>query len=289
MKEIDWMNDLPLQRTSELLRGVIELLWSKPDGMAGNDIITSLSQLVKLTEYESGFAPSSLIPRYERTVRIATLPLVKVGWMIKTEKGFWYITKDGRDVCRRISQPQDLLIEALRLTENDRQVTSELHISLELIQERAWENFTRFIQGKSEIEIQELISLLFEAMQYHVIWKAPPQKKRGLIDMILGIDPVGAGARRILVMVRHTGQPITAEGLRSFNSILAPNDFGLIFSTGGFTSEVKGMLNKEDYQKINAMDLEKFFDVWTKHYGKLSLDAHTLLPLKMLFVLSPPR
>lgn len=282
------MNDLSLERVSELIRGVIELLWKRPDGLAGSEVIARLPEIVHLTEYESSFLSSSYLPRYARTVRLATLPLMKAGWLMKTDKGLWLITEDGRDACRRFSRPSDLFSEALRLSNDDQKNIPEILVSLELTQEEAWDVIANYIRGKNTIEIRRLIAGLFEAMQYHIVWVAPPQKKRGLIDMVANVDPVGAKAQRILIQVKHSGQPVTVEGLKSFSSVLGVNDFGLLFSTGGFTSEVRDVLNKGDYQKINAMDLAKFYDLWIKHYEKLSREAHTLLPLRAIFFLSPP-
>jgi len=282
------MNDFPVERVSELIRGVIELLWAKPDGLSGSDVIARLPQIIQLTEYEASFLPSSRLPRYEHTVRLATLPLVKAGWLVKTDKGKWHLTEDGRAVCRRFSRPLDIVLEASKLSTDDRKNLPENLVSLEVIQEEAWENISNYLKARNSVEIRRLIAVLFEAMQYHIIWAAPPQKKRGLIDMIANIDPVGANARRILIEVKHSGQPVTMEGLKSFYSILGTNDFGLLFSTGGFTSETREVLHKGDYQNINAMDLEKFYDIWIRHYDKLSREAHTLLPLHTIFFLSPP-
>lgn len=282
------MNNLPLERVSELVRGVIELLWTKPDGLSGSEVVARLPEIIPLTEYETGFSSSSRLPRYAHTVRLATLPLVKAGWLIKTDKGQWILTEDGRVACRRFSRPMDLFLEASRLSNDDQKNLPENLVSLELMQEEAWENISKYLRAKNSVEIRRLIALLFEAMQYHITWVAPPQKKRGLIDMIANIDPVGANAWRILIEVKHSGQPVTMEGLKSFSSILGSNDFGLLFSTGGFTSEARDVLLTDNYQKINAMDLEKFYDVWIRHYDKLSREAHTLLPLRAIFFLSPP-
>ena len=282
------MIDFSVNRLSELIRGVIEILWTKPDGLSGNEVIDRLPEIIKLTEQETGFSPSAHLPRYAEAVRLATLPLVRTGWLVKTDKGQWFITEEGRDACRRFSKPQDLYLEALRLSKTEEQNAPEIFVSLEMIQEQAWENVANYIRGKNTIEIRRLITDLFVAMQYHITWVAPPQKNRGLIDMVANVDPLGAKAWRVLVQVKHTGQPVTVEGLKSFSSILGTNDFGLLFSTGGFTSEVRGILNKGGYQKINAMDLEKFYDVWVRHYDKLSREAHSHLPLKTIFLLSPP-
>ena len=282
------MNDSSVQRVSELMRGVIELLWTRPEGLPGKDVIGRLPTIIQLTENETALSATLHLPNYEYTVRLAMLPLVKVGWVVKTEKGRWFISEDGRDACRRFSRPQDLYTEALRLAESPQKNIPDILVSLELIKENAWNDVANYLQEKNTIEIRRLVAVLFEALQYHITWIAPPQKKHGLIDMVANIDPIGAKVPRIIVQVRHTGQPVTVEGLKSFSSILGANDFGLLFSTGGFTTDVKGLLNKGSNQKINAMDLEKFYDVWIRHYDKLSLEAHSLLPLKSIFFLAPP-
>jgi restriction system protein len=79
------------------------------------------------------------------------------------------------------------------------------------------------------------------------------------------------------------------EGLRSFLGALGDNDFGLLLSTGGFTREAREELGKTEYQRVNGMDLVKFYDLWIKHYDKLSREAHDLFPIKkkVIHFLSP--
>lgn len=281
------MNDLPIQSMSELVRGVIEILWSRPDGLAGNEVMRLLPEVIKLTNHETGLSSTTRLPDYVRRARLATLPLVRAGWLVKTDRGRWFITEDGRDACRRYSRPQELLQEAIRLSEINDLNIPEILMSLELIQEEVWEYIAKYIQQKNIVEIRRLIAALFDVLQYHVVWIAPPQKNRGLIDMVANLDPLGAKNQRILVQVRHTGQPVTVEGYKSFSAILGVNDYGLLFSTSGFTTEVKNIFNKGGYQKINAMDLEKFYEIWIKHYAQLSREAHVLLPLRAIFFLSP--
>ncbi len=281
------MNDQSLERMSEMIRGVIELLWTKPDGLMSSEVLVRLPGTVKLTEYEAGFSSLNQYPRYAKMVRLAMLPFIKAGWMMKTDKGRWLLTEDGREACRRFYKPRDLYLEALRLSEEGQQNVPDILVSLEMFQEKAWSDIANYIRGKNSVEIRQLIAYLLEALQYHVIWVAPPQKQRGLIDMVVNTDPIGAKAVRILVQVKHTGQPVTVEGLKSFSSILGSSDFGLLFSSGGFTSDVREIMNKGGYKKINAMDLEKFYDVWLRQFDRLSRDAHALLPLRAIFFLSP--
>jgi restriction system protein len=178
-------------------------------------------------------------------------------------------------------------LEALRLSEESQKSLPEAQLSLEVIREKAWESILNYLRERNTVEMRRLIEVLFEAMQYHVTWVAPPQKNRGLIDMVANVDPIGAKAWRVLVQVKHTGQPVTVEGLKSFSSILGNNDFGLLFSSGGFTTEVRNLINKGGHRKINAMDLEKFYDIWVRHYDRLSHEAHLLLPLSAIYFLTP--
>ena len=53
-------------------------------------------------------------------------------------------------------------------------------------------------------------------MGYHVAWIAPPEKDHGQIDMVAYTDPLGASGPRILVQIKHKGQPTTMEGMKSF-------------------------------------------------------------------------
>jgi restriction system protein len=139
------------------------------------------------------------------------------------------------------------------------------------------------------MEIRRLLADLMESMQYHITWIAPVEKKHGQIDMVINTDPIGAKSYRILVQVKHKGQPVTLEGMRSFLSVLGPNDFGLLMSTGGFTRDVIEQMSSQTYIKINAMDLEKFFDLWIKNFDKLGPDARIRFPLKQIYFLSPPQ
>jgi len=281
------MQNLSVEHASELIKRVFELLWSRFDGLSGNEIIARLPEKIHWTEDEFDISSPLFWPKYAQTIRLVTLPLVEAGWLIKTEKGQWSITEEGRAACQIFSTPRELYLEAQRLSTDAHKDVSKYLIFLEAIREEGWEAIENYIKGKNSIEIRRLIALLLEAMQFHITWVAPPQKTRGLIDMIASVNPIGASNYRILVQIKHTGQPVTLEGFKSFFSILGRNDFGLLFSSGGFTFGVKEIQNNNSYQKINVMDLAKFYDIWMKHYDKLGREAQILLPLQAIFFLSP--
>lgn len=280
------MVQITLHRVGELLRIVFELLWDKPDGLPAKDVFALIPELTQLTEYEYGFSSLSNTPRYERIIRLATVPLVRVGWLVKNDKGRWHITEEGRQACKKFTNAQELYKEALRLYEEHRQIAPDIVMNVEIAEEKAWEQIQKYLQEKNPPEFQSMVAALLRAMGYYVAWVAPVEKNRGHIDIVAHVDPIGAKGPRILVQVKHKGQVLTIEGLKTFLSVLGQNDFGLLVSTGGFTGDAKEELRTEAFQKVTALDLETFFDLWISHYDKLSQDARNLIPLKLIYFLS---
>ncbi len=279
------MADITLSRIGELLRSVLELLWNKPEGLPAKEIMAFLPEITQLTDYERGYSPPTNTPRYERIIRLATVPLVKAGWLVKNNKGRWYITEEGRQACRRYPNAQELYKEAIRLFEESRQSVPAVTMTVEEAEEKAWEQIQRYLQEARRIEFQTLTADLLEAMGYHVAWSAPAEKDRGQIDIVAYVDPIGAKGPRILVQVKHKGQAITLEGLNAFLSVLGTTDYGLLISTGGFTTEVREEIRMDAFQKTTLLDLEGFFDLWVKYYGKLSQEAQNRFPLKIVYFL----
>lgn len=279
------MAEVTLGRIGELLRSVLELLWNKPEGMPAKDLMAYLPQVADLTEHEKGYTAPGGIPRYEKIVRLSTIPLVHAGWMVKNNKGRWYITEAGREACRKFPNAQELYKEALRLFEEVKQGAPAAAMVVEEAEEKAWEQVQKYLLDTRRLEFRTLIAELLQAMGYHVAWIAPPEKEHGNIDMVAYTDPLGVKGPRILVQIKHKGQPTTMEGMKSFLSTLNQKDYGLLVSSGGFTWEVTEEIGTETFQKTTLLDLENFFDLWVKYYDKLSDEAKTRFPLKKIYFL----
>lgn len=280
------MPEVTLSRIGELLRSVFELLWNRPEGLPAKEILAILPEITTLSEYERGYSTSTNTPRYERIVRLATIPLVKAGWLVKNNKGRWYITEEGRQACRRYPNAQELYREALRLFDESKQNAPAVVMTIEEAEEKAWDQIRKFLQESKPIELQTLVADLLTAMDYHVGWIAPPEKDRGQIDIVAHVDPIGVRGPRILVQVKHKGQPITMEGLKAFANILGATDYGLLVSAGGFTIDVKEEGQTVAFQHITLLDLENFFDLWVKFYEELSPEARNRFPLKIVYFLA---
>ena len=279
------MADVTLNRIGELLRSVLELLWGKPDGMPAREVLAFLPEITALTEYERGYSPSTNMPRYERIVRLATIPLVKAGWLVKTDKGRWLITDEGRRAARRYPNARELYKEALRLYEESRQNDPAYTMAVEEAEEKAWDGIHRYLLETERTQFRSLVAELLRAMGYHVAWVAPPEKDHGQIDLVAHTDPIGTRGPRILVQVKHKGQPVTLEGVTTFLSLLGANDYGLFISSGGFTNEVMQEIRTDPTQRTTLLDLENFFDLWVEHYDKLSDQAKHRFPLKKIYFL----
>ncbi len=279
------MADITLNRIGELLRSVLELLWSKPEGMPAREILAFLPEITDLTEYEKGYSPASNTPRYERMVRLATIPLVKAGWLVKSNKGRWFITDDGRQAARRYPNARELYKEALRLFGESKQNAPAAAMVVEEAEERAWEQIHQFLFETRRTEFRWLVAELLRAMGYYVAWVAPPEKDHGQIDLVANTDPIGTRGPRILVQVKHKGQPVTLEGVTAFLSLLGANDYGLFISSGGFTAEVMKEIRTDPTQRTTLLDLENFFDLWIGYFDKLSDEAKHRFPLKKIYFL----
>jgi restriction system protein len=279
------MAEVTLTRIGELLRSVLELLWNKPEGMPAKDLMAYLPQVAELTEEEKGYASPGSVPRYEKIVRLSTIPLVHAGWLVKTNKGRWYITEDGREACRKFPNAQELYKEALRLFDEVKEGAPAAAMVVEEAEEKAWEQVQKYLLDTRRLEFRTLIAELLQAMGYHVAWIAPPEKEHGNIDMVAYTDPLGVKGPRILVQIKHKGQPTTMEGMKSFLSTLNQKDYGLLVSSGGFTWEVTEEIGTDTFQKTTLLDLENFFDLWVKYYDKLSDEAKARFPLKKIYFL----
>jgi len=279
------MADNSIQREGELIRSLIELLWHKPAGIPAKDIFALIPKITPLTEFESGYSPNNNLPRYETILRLVTIPFVKAGWMVKNNKGRWYLTEAGRQACKEFANAQDLYQEALRLYEEEQQSIPEMMTTVESSEEAAWDQIEKYLQGRKSFELKSMLAHLLRACGYHVALIAPSADNSNQPDIVAWPDPIGVKQPHILVQVIHKGQAMTAEGVKSFSSLLKQNDFGLIFSSGGITKEAREEM-KLASQNMSFMDLESFFDLWATQYDKLDREAQKLLPLKSIYFLS---
>jgi len=105
-----------LRRQGDLVRGVLDLLLKNPDGLQAKEAISRLKTVVPPTSLEEGEYDSAPgVMRYDRDVRIATIPAVKAGWISKTKTGLWSITDEGRSAYNKYSDPEEMARDLRRI------------------------------------------------------------------------------------------------------------------------------------------------------------------------------
>jgi restriction system protein len=297
------MPEVTRRRNGELLRGLFQILLEHPEGLQARDALAKLRTRVEPTEYEKGRYEAGGL-RFDHIVRFATVDASKAGWLLK-QKGQWSVTDEGRAALAQFPDPEALYRRAAELYREWRKRTPDVppegesepvegeagaekasEISFEQAQEQAWAAVERYLRGMPPYEFQDLVASLLRAMGYYVAWVAPPGKDGG-IDILACGDPLGTRPPRIKVQVKRVGQNVSVEGLRSFMALLGDDEVGLFVTTSGFTKDAQDEARTQEKRRVTLVDLERFFDLWVEHYGRLDEEARRRFPLEPIYFLAP--
>jgi len=294
------MAEITAKRRGELVRKAFEILLDHPDGLPAREVLQRVERSLPLTDFEKSTYPNRPgVRRFEKTVRFASIPHVKAGWVVKS-RGRWSLTQEGKQAYRQFKDPEQFDREAVRLyrqwaasrpeelaqAEEAEGETPGAALTLEEAEEMAWTEIQQRLEHMNPYDFQTLVAALLRAMGYHVSWIAPPGPDRG-IDILAHTDPLGTSVPRIKVQVkRHEGK-INVGGLRSFMALLGDQDVGLFVCTGGFSSDAEEEARTQEKRKVTLLDLEKLFDLWVKHYDKVAEEDKKLLPLRPVYYLAP--
>jgi restriction system protein len=293
------MPEITVQRTSELIRKLFEILMSKPEGMRAKEALDALQNSVQLTEYEKGQFVSGQGLRFVRIVRFATIDFVKAGWLLK-EKGWWVVTEDGRKAFQQYKDSEQFYRAAKKLYQewkrshadvSDVEVEEEVDdkratITFEEAEEQAWSEIEEYLRDMNPYDFQKVVASLLKAMGYHVTWIAPPGKDGG-VDVIAWNDPLGTKPPRIKVQVKREQNAVNVSILRSFLALLGDSDVGIFVCTGGFTKDAREEARTQQSRQVTLVDLERLFELWVQHRANLDEEARDLFPLKPIYFLSP--
>jgi len=280
------MSEIAPRRIGEFLRIIFVRLWQESAGLPAGEILAYIPQATLLSDYESGVSPSTRTPRYEKAIRLATIPYVQAGWLIKS-RGRWLLTEEGKRACKSFATADAFYLEAARIFDEWQECRSLLALITEEAEEKAWEQIRSYLQEMRPYEFQLLVGDLLTAMGYSMAWSAPPQKERGFVNFVIHADSLGLSVPRIKVHILHSGQPVLYEGLKAFMTVLGPGEAGIFISSGGFTGSVVEEAQIQKNFQISLVDLENFFDMWVEYYEKLSHAARQRFPLKPIYFLAP--
>ena len=280
------MAEIGSQRIGEFLRVIFIRLWQERAGLPAGEVLAYVAEAIPLTDEEKEELPATRTFRFERAIRLATIPFEKAGWLVKS-KGRWLLTDEGKRVCKGFPTAESFYQEAGRIFNEWRQNRSVLSLVTEEAEEKAWQQVSSYLQEMRPYTFQLLVGDLLVAMGYHMAWVAPPEKERGYVHYVVHADSLGMSLPRIKVHVLHSGQPVMLEGLKAFTSVLGPDDAGIFFCSGGFTGSVIEEAQTHAPYRVTLLDLENFFDLWVEYYDRLSHEAHLRFPLKPVYFLAP--
>lgn len=129
-------------------------------------------------------------------------------------------------------------------------------------------------------QMQELVAGLLRAMNYKTR-VSEPGPDRG-VDVMASPDGFGFESPRIMVEVKHRGQPTGAQQIRSFLGGRHKDDKGLYVSTSGFTKEARYEADRASIP-LTLMDIDDLVRALVQYYDDLDMDSRALLPLKKIY------
>lgn len=301
------MAEITRRRTGEFLRELFKILMASSGGLRASAALQTLAGRFTLSPYEADSYVSGG-QRFDKIVRFATVDCVKAGWMQK-DKGIWIVTDEGRKAYAELTDPEAFYRRAFKLygewraaqpdaegtdavaTANTDPSAQEntakaVSITFEEAEEHAWAEISQYLRLMNPYDFQALVADLLRAMGYYVSWVSPPGKDGGL-DVLAWPDALGTRLPRVKVQVKRQQSAVSVDGLRSFMALLGEDDVGLFVCTGGFTKDAETEARTQEKRRIRLIGLDKLFDLWVEHYGKLTDQARRRLPLRPIQFLSP--
>lgn len=293
------MAEITPGRMGELIRGVFAVLSDATEGVPAAQVLKAVEQKVPPTPFElTHYEKSPNARRYEKIVRFATIGPVKAGWLIK-DKGLWALTDEGRTAYAAFPDPEAFFKEARKLyrawksaqpqSQEEQEITEEdaATSTFEEAEESAWAEIREYLGKMPPYDFQNLVAALLRAMDYYVLWIAPPGPDRG-IDIIAHRDPLGTSSPRIKVQVkRQSDTKIGREGISSFVGTLGSNDVGIYVAAGGFTTEAEREARSQEQRRLTLIDLDRLVALWIEYSPKLDDADRQRLPLKPIYFLTP--
>lgn len=272
------MAEITARRQGEMIQALFRLLEVEPEGLQAKDAIARVEGMLELSEFEkSTFPKNPHLVRFPKILRFSTINSVKAGWLRK-KSGIWMLTEEGKSALHDFPDPEALFKESRRLYRQwkasrpdeeppaDEAVSADAEAeageegliaatTLEEAEEAARQAILDYLASINPYGFQDLVGKLLEAMGYHVVWIAPKGKDGGL-DLIAQSDPLGVHGPRIKGQVkRRPNDKTTEDELRSFLSLVEPDDVGVYISLGGFTSDTQAAARRTS-RRITLIDGE---------------------------------
>jgi restriction system protein len=268
--------------------------------MRGRDVIAEIERRAPLDEWELSRYEKTGYVKWQSIFHFYTIGIMKAGFLVK-KKGTWYLTPEG-DKALALG-PQGMVQASFHAYSEWRKqnpkteepedeagdveaTVAQPEVTVDDMEAQAKDGITAYINAKNPYEFQNLCAALLRGMGYYTPFVAPKGKDGG-IDIIAYRDPLGTVAPRMRVQVKHRESTATASEIRQLLGVTrGESDVSIFISSGGFTSDAK-IEARNSRTHIELIDLDRFVDLWTEFYPKLTDEDKNLLPLLPVYFLAP--
>ena len=289
---------------SKLAFVALEVLRDNDGQMSLSDLLIEVENRGNVPDNQKGTNQAGGVI-WKNRVQFRCDHFVKAGFLRKGG-GVWYLTAKGEEILSkgepvvtqeakksfdewtRRRKEEKKISESNLLQDDDDASDDDVSISITDYQSVALSAIQEYIRGMEAYEFQDLCAALLRGMNYYVRDVSPPGADGG-IDILAYTDPLGGKLPRIKVQVKHTAETKTGEpALRELAGLLTEGDIGVFVSFAGFAKGCRNFARNTN-KHIELIDLPHFIKLWQKHYGNLSEEDKSLLPLQPIYFLDKTR
>jgi restriction system protein len=288
---------------SKVIYEAFKILQEAGGSMKGFEVTEKIRQRLNFDEWEKHRYEKTGYIRWESILHFFTIDCLKAGYMQKN-KGTWILTPEGEEALKL--GPDGLLQSASKSYREwkNRQKTDEetkevIEIGgeteetfeqkqealLEQYAEKAYAGLRNYVQGKNPYEFQDLVAALLASMGYFISLVAPKGRDGG-IDIIAYNDPLGTKPPRIIVQVKHRpDSSIPSDDIqRLIGTMKRESDVGIFVTSGDFSQPAK-LEARLSGKHVELIDFDRFIDLWTKYFDKMTDEQKYMLPLRPIYFL----
>jgi restriction system protein len=153
----------------------------------------------------------------------------------------------------------------------------------ENLAERAEEAVREKLKRMGHQDFQRIVGAVFKAAGFTELYNSAGIGADGGIDIILSKNPLGAG-EKIIVQVKHTGEPVGQPDLQQLLGTLKQSEFGLMVGLNGIKPNGQRYWRENRERLLRPMDATGLIQMLQENYDKLQDEDKALLPLRRVFV-----
>ncbi len=283
-----------MESAAKTLHAALKLLSKNDKHLTFGEICEKLGESLEFSDWENEIMKSGY-KRWRALLSFYSIDAKKAGYIHK-KSGEWFITEEGVKAIKEMT-PEELVIDVSKKYQQwqnneNKQMTSEKNIeqvqeaNLEQISQDARDSIKDHLYRKNPYEFQDIVAALLRSMGYYTNFIADKGKDGG-VDIIAYQDPLGIKVPKMKVQVKHytSGNKITVKDIRSLVGLLhKDNEVGLFVTSGQYSPDAERFA-RESHIHIELIDFEKFVELWTEFYNKMTDEDKIMLPIQPIYFL----